>query len=160
MGKNQRGSQRKTDLIRKETAKLLNRPQKNQIVYERTMTLNRRNWTFRTKSSTDWYWSKLWNFRNLCIMRRQIKRERRKYLVNAWIHNDTNRLCQRSGTRNEWKVFLVTNENAEIRRIEQLMAENQNKNWNIIEEPFSTIGRNFHILSDCKQTLYSNQQLI
>ena len=93
-------------------------------------------------------------------MRRQIKRERRKYLVNAWIHNDTNRLCQRSGTRNEWKVVLVTNENAEIRRIEQLMAENQNKNWNIIEEPFSTIGRNFHILSDCKQTLYSKQQLI
>ena len=33
------------------------------------------------------------------------------------------------------KFFLVTNEIAKIRRIEQLMAENQNKNWKIIEVP-------------------------
>ena len=37
------------------------------------------------------------------------------------------------------KFFLVTNEIAEIRRIEQLMAENQNKNWKIIEQ-FQTIN--------------------
>ena len=42
------------------------------------------------------------------------------------------------------KFFLVTNEFAEIRHIEQLMAENQNKNWKIIEEQFQTIERNFH----------------
>ena len=57
------------------------------------------------------------------------------------------------------KFFLVTNEIAEVRRIEQLMAENQNKNWKIIEEQFQTIERNFHVLRDCTQILYSNQQL-
>ena len=57
------------------------------------------------------------------------------------------------------KFFLVTNEIAEIRRIEQLMAENQNKNWKIIEEQFQTIEINFHVLRDCTQSLYSNQQL-
>ena len=57
------------------------------------------------------------------------------------------------------KFFLVTNEIAEIRHIEQLMAENQNKNWKIIEEQFQTIERNFHVLRDCTQILYSNQQL-
>ena len=57
------------------------------------------------------------------------------------------------------KFFLVTKEIAEIRHIEQLMAENQNKNWKIIEEQFQTIERNFHVLRDCTQILYSNQQL-
>ena len=57
------------------------------------------------------------------------------------------------------KFFLVTNEIAEIRHIEQLMAENQNKNWKIIEDQFQTIERNFHVLRGGTQILYSNQQL-
>ena len=55
--------------------------------------------------------------------------------------------------------ILVTNEIAEVRRIEQLIAENQIKNWKIMETQFQTIERNFLILRDCTQTLYSNQQL-
>ena len=57
------------------------------------------------------------------------------------------------------KFFLVTNDIAEIRHIEQLMAENQNKNWKIIEEQFQTIEINFHVLRDCTQIFYCNQQL-
>ena len=61
--------------------------------------------------------------------------------------------------RTNEQFFLVTNEIVEIRRIEQLMAEKQNKNWKIIEEQFQTIELNFHVLRDCTQILYSNQQL-
>ena len=39
------------------------------------------------------------------------------------------------------------------------MIETQNKNWAIIEEQFKVFEGNFHILRDCTQMLFSNQQL-
>ena len=39
------------------------------------------------------------------------------------------------------------------------MQDNQNRNWEIIEEQFAVIDENFHVLRDCDQILYSNQQL-
>ena len=57
------------------------------------------------------------------------------------------------------KFFTISNELSEIRAIQQQTIENQNKNWKIIEEQFATIQGNFHILRDCTQTLFSNQQI-
>ena len=39
------------------------------------------------------------------------------------------------------------------------MTETQNKNWSIIEEQFNVFEGNFHVLRDCTQMLFSNQQL-
>ena len=55
--------------------------------------------------------------------------------------------------------FMISNELSEIRAIQQQTIENQNRNWKIIEKQFATIQRNFHILRDCTQTLFSNQQI-
>ena len=57
------------------------------------------------------------------------------------------------------KFFFVANETDENRRIKHLMAENQNKNLKSREAQFQTEERNFHVLRDCTQNLYSNQQL-
>ena len=57
------------------------------------------------------------------------------------------------------KFFTISNELSEIRAIQQQTIENQNKIWKIIEEQFATIQGNFHILRDCTQTLFSNQQI-
>ena len=54
---------------------------------------------------------------------------------------------------------MISNELSEIRAIQQQTIENQNRNWKIIEEQFATIQGNFHILRDCTQTLFSNQQI-
>ena len=57
------------------------------------------------------------------------------------------------------KFFMISNELSEIRAIQQQTIENQNRNWKIIETQFATIQRNLHILRDCTQTLFSNQQI-
>ena len=62
-------------------------------------------------------------------------------------------------TQRTKKFFLVTNEFAENRRIEQMMAEYQDKNCNITDKVFRTKESNFLILGDCRQSLYTNQQL-
>ena len=62
-------------------------------------------------------------------------------------------------TSSNEKFFAISNELSEIRAIQQHIIENQNRNWKIIEEQFSTIQGNFHFLRDCTQTLFSNQQI-
>ena len=57
------------------------------------------------------------------------------------------------------KFFAISNELSEIRAIQQHTIENQNRNWKILEEQFATIQKYFHILRDCTQTLFSNQQI-
>ena len=39
------------------------------------------------------------------------------------------------------------------------MSATQNRNWDIIQEQFAMFEQNFHILRDCNQMLFSNQQL-
>ena len=62
-------------------------------------------------------------------------------------------------TTNDEKFFVVSNELAEIEEAQQQMTETQNNNWKIIEEQFQAINTNFHVLRDCTQMLFSNQQL-
>ena len=62
-------------------------------------------------------------------------------------------------TATDEKFFLVGNELKEIRETQNQMIETQNKNWAIIEEQFKVFEGNFHILRDCTQMLFSNQQL-
>ena len=62
-------------------------------------------------------------------------------------------------TSSNEKFFAISNELSEIRAIQQQTIENQNRNWKILEEQFATIQGNFHILRDCTQTLFSNQQI-
>ena len=62
-------------------------------------------------------------------------------------------------TSSNENVFAISNELSEIRAIQQHIIENQNRNWKMIEEQFATIQGNFHILGDCTQTLFSNQQI-
>ena len=57
------------------------------------------------------------------------------------------------------KFFMVSNELAEIREIQRQMSETQNKNWAVVEEQFDILEYNIHILRDCDQMLYSNQQI-
>ena len=62
-------------------------------------------------------------------------------------------------TGTDEKFFLVGNELKEIRETQNQMIETQNKNWAIIEEQIKVFEGNFHILRDCTQMLFSNQQL-
>ena len=62
-------------------------------------------------------------------------------------------------TSSNEKFFAISNELSEIRAIQQHSVENQNRSWKILEEQFATIQGNFHILRDCTQTLFSNQQI-
>ena len=57
------------------------------------------------------------------------------------------------------KFFMVSNELAEIREIQTQMSKTQNKNWAVVEEQFDILEYNIHILRDCDQMLYSNQQI-
>ena len=57
------------------------------------------------------------------------------------------------------KFFLVKNELAALNAIQAEMSETQNRNWAIIQEQFDVFQNNFHILRDCNQLLFSNQQL-
>ena len=55
--------------------------------------------------------------------------------------------------------FLVGNKLQDIEKAQQQMTDTQNRNWQIFEERFETINENFHIMRDCTQLLFSNQQL-
>ena len=57
------------------------------------------------------------------------------------------------------KFFMISNELADIRATQKQMSETQNKNWAIIEQQFQVIEDNLHILRDCNQMLFSNQQI-
>ena len=55
--------------------------------------------------------------------------------------------------------FLVKNELAALNAIQAEMSATQNRNWAVIQEQFDAFEDNFHILRDCNQMLFSNQQL-
>ena len=57
------------------------------------------------------------------------------------------------------KFFLVSNEIAEIVKIQQEMQNTQNKNWQIIEDQFEIFEQNIHVLRDCTQLLFTHQQI-
>ena len=54
---------------------------------------------------------------------------------------------------------MISNELTDIRATQKQMSETQNKNWAIIEQQFQAIEDNLHILRDCNQKLFSNQQI-
>ena len=62
-------------------------------------------------------------------------------------------------TNTNEKFYLVENELAALNAIQAEMAETQDKNWAIIEEQLRIYEQNFHILRDCDQLLFANQQL-
>ena len=57
------------------------------------------------------------------------------------------------------KFFLISNEIAKVSKIQQEMQDNQNKNWKVVQDQFDIFEKNFHLLRDCTQMLFSNQQL-
>ena len=57
------------------------------------------------------------------------------------------------------KFFLVTSELAAIKTVQKEMLEVQNRNWQIIEEPFRVFQDNIHVLRDCDHLLFSRQQI-
>ena len=62
-------------------------------------------------------------------------------------------------TDNDAKFFIVSNILAEIEEARKQMTETLNKNWQVVQEQLKAIENNFHILRDCTQLLFSNQQL-
>ena len=56
------------------------------------------------------------------------------------------------------KFFIISVELAEISKIQTTLQETQNKNCEIIEEQFEVFQNTFHVLRDCNQVLFSNQQ--
>ena len=62
-------------------------------------------------------------------------------------------------TNTDAKFYLVENELAAWKAIQHEMAETQDKNWAIIQEQLAVYEQNFHILRDCDQLLFANQQL-
>ena len=63
-------------------------------------------------------------------------------------------------TKTNEKFFLVENELATVNAIQSELAATQDKNWVIIQEQLAFYEQNFHILPDCDQLLFANQQLI
>ena len=57
------------------------------------------------------------------------------------------------------KFFLFENVLAAHNAIQSEMAATQDKNWVIIQEQLAVYEQNFHILRDCDQLLFANQQL-
>ena len=57
------------------------------------------------------------------------------------------------------KNFLVENELGALNAIQSEMAATQDKNWVIIQEQLAVHEQNSHILRDCDQLLFANQQL-
>ena len=57
------------------------------------------------------------------------------------------------------KFFLVENELAALNAIQSEMAATQDKNWVIIQKQLAVYEQNFHILRDCDQLLFANQQV-
>ena len=64
-----------------------------------------------------------------------------------------------SKTENDAKFFNVRNKLAEIEEAQKQMTETLNKNWQVVKEQLKAIEKNFHILRDCTQLLFSNQRL-
>ena len=62
-------------------------------------------------------------------------------------------------TNTDEKFFLVENELAALNAIQSEMAATQDQNWAIIQEQLAVYEQNFHILRDCDQLLFANQQL-
>ena len=60
---------------------------------------------------------------------------------------------------NDEKFFLVYNELKSIHKIQQEMGGNQNRIWEVVEKQFEVFYKNFHVLRDCTQFLYTQQQL-
>ena len=56
------------------------------------------------------------------------------------------------------KSFFVENDLAALNAIQSEMASTQYKNWVIIQEQLAINEQNFHILRDCDQLLFANQQ--
>ena len=55
--------------------------------------------------------------------------------------------------------FMISRELEGFQRAQLEMASNQNKNWEIVEKQFEVFEKNIHIVVDCTQLLFSNQQL-
>ena len=62
-------------------------------------------------------------------------------------------------TSNDESFFMISKELAALNSIQKQMIALQNKNWEVIEEQFEIFRSNFHVLQDCNQMLFSNQQL-
>ena len=61
-------------------------------------------------------------------------------------------------TNTDEKFFLVENELAALNAIQSEMAATQDKNGVIIQEQLAVNEQTFHILRDCDQLLFANQQ--
>ena len=62
-------------------------------------------------------------------------------------------------TNTDEKSFLVEIGLAALNAIQSEMAATQDKDWVIIHEQLAVYEQNFHILRDCDQLLFANQQL-
>ena len=62
-------------------------------------------------------------------------------------------------TNTDEKFFLEENELAALQAIQAEMSRTQNTNWAIFQEQFDIYADNFHILRDCDQLFFANQQL-
>ena len=62
-------------------------------------------------------------------------------------------------TSTDKKFFMVENELAALHDIQRELVATQDTNWNIIQQQFDIFEHNFHVLRDCNQLLFSNQQL-
>ena len=80
-------------------------------------------------------------------------------------------LCQNHGRENAANIdrlnqyasvltnlFLIMNELGEKQKTQTEMQNNQNQNWTIVEKQFEIFEGNIHILRDCNELLFSNQQ--
>ena len=54
---------------------------------------------------------------------------------------------------------MVSKELAQLHAIQKELVRTQHENWKIVEEQFQVFHSNIHILRDCTQLLYTNQQL-
>ena len=62
-------------------------------------------------------------------------------------------------TSTDEKFFMVEDELAALHDIQRELVDTQNKNWALIQQQFDVFEHNFHVLRDCNQLLFSNQQL-
>ena len=57
------------------------------------------------------------------------------------------------------KLFLVSKELAELKKVQDELISIQNHIWKIIDEQLDTFANNIHILRNCDQLLISRQQI-
>ena len=62
-------------------------------------------------------------------------------------------------TYTDKKFFLVENELAALNAVQSGMAATKDNNWVVIQEQLAIHAQTFHILRDCDQLLFTNQQL-